>query len=30
MNGYYCGFRSDTVNKNIYLIPKDETQEYFF
>jgi hypothetical protein len=27
---YHCGFRSDTVNQKLYLIPKDSTLEYLF
>ncbi|MCH2225912.1 MAG: T9SS type A sorting domain-containing protein [Crocinitomicaceae bacterium] len=27
---YYCGFRSDTVESELYVIPKDSTAEYLF
>ena len=27
---YYCAFRSDAVEKAIYILPKDSTQEYLF
>ncbi len=27
---YFCSFRSDTLEKSIYIIPKDSTQEYLF
>jgi len=27
---YFCGFRSDSIEKSIYIIPSDSIQEYLF
>ncbi len=27
---YYCSFRSDTIEKSLYIMPRDSTSEYLF
>ena len=29
-HSYFCGFRSDTIEKAIYILPKDSIHEYLF